>query len=347
MPLMHFIDDGRDFSDESALETLRRMNKKLTPEQKKKNRERKKANQKRAMKLRHFGPGVHPGTGTDQSIHAPHSSGGGDSRTLYGGRITEMTPDERLELGHTDAWNTHGEKGELQYGLPRGKFPIEDPDNPDQMVWLEGKGAITEYLERQIRMEEFEQGHTMLSDGTYMAHDTSDDAGTIEVSQETTDFVERWIIRAALAGEKVTFTHNHPGSLVAGDVPLSGDDFAFMIQNRVAEMRAVSRNGYVSVMESFTPIANHRVGDTVIRFAMETEEFHLNDLGFYDEATKWSMGEGIKNALTGEPAPVITIDTLPTHITDLYGEALKRTWKDVADEFPTFGYHEELYDLSN
>lgn len=303
MPDIEFISDGRDESDDAALSGIKAGIKLRNARQEEAEIEAEEQAEEEApeeddtekeneeeLEERHFGPGAHPGTGTDQDVHAGDGTGGRDTgRTLHGGRIIEMTLAEQATAG--ELWK-EGPAGENTWGFPRGRIPIEDPENPGQFVWLEGRDAIIEYTERQIMGEAIENGTFVAEDGTFMIS-MKGTADAISFSQFERSLVQRildsevMLQRAVEQGEKVTFLHNHPGvrSMEGHDIsiPLSTSDVQTAIRMQFSEIRAVNTNGDVSILKISDPErALAARNDIVISFS-ELVDQELRDAGYYHQ----------------------------------------------------------------
>lgn len=161
------------------------------------------------------GPGSghhgHAGRPGERGGSAPGEGGGGKEKgkSYRGGKIVPLTELERSRVAdrlkyfgeHNDPADVLSESSEI----PRGKFPIKDPDT-GEVVWLTGgRDPVLSHIEDQFRDSEIENGTFILEDGTLLIRAT----GNANKILFTDDEINT--VRAAIKdGETVIFTHNHP-----------------------------------------------------------------------------------------------------------------------------------------
>jgi hypothetical protein len=252
-----------------------------------------------ALASRHYGPGEHPGTGTEQEVHA-----GGQA--LYGGNLRPMSAADRSAL-KDEGWTELGDWTPHEWPYP-GMYPVRDPET-GELSLLEGKQAILDYFARLTMDEKIEHGLLVDADGSLIFRAEGSEMN-ISFERDQAAFMKRALSeRAFLAGRRLSFTHNHPGET---ETALSIDDIGAAFQNGFSEIRAVGMDGSFMVLEISQPDHVQRMTESLMYELQTLQGRHPNYNEFHDaideiRAERRSVGSGGKISLGDLPRELVTM----------------------------------------
>lgn len=174
MPDVEIIDGGDDVTDQAVIRGIRRAMEKraaddraLMPDPEPEGEDVKVTGKLRRVKagvVRHYGPGSHPGTGTDQDVHGGTGAGGSGSQRKTQVGITSARPGRPSEQVYSDMRDFEGRLRQIEsisgVSVTPGIGGWEGGEEPTWVVEYEGNGQALRLLAETAK--EFNQDAVLI-----------------------------------------------------------------------------------------------------------------------------------------------------------------------------------------